>query len=127
MKTIIIDSVEYNLVRVDEVPEPPENILQYIEGKRLEWKAEEPKEMTWNDAMELYKDNPEGWRLPTRVELLQAYVDGVGGFASLYYWSSSEHVAGNAWVQVFLNGDQFDYSKFDSYRVRAVREISNNE
>ena len=64
------------------------------------------------------------WWLPSKDELQKMQENlnnkGVGGFASGYYWSSSEHVADLAWVQSFSNGDQ-GYSKtFPSY-VRPVR------
>jgi hypothetical protein len=48
-------------------------------------------------------------------------VFGIGGFAVNYYWSSSEYDAGYAWGQYFYNGGQYDYYKYNTYRVRAVR------
>ena len=65
------------------------------------------------------------WFLPSKDELHLMYanlkVAGVGGFAGSYYWSSSEYDAGNAWGQYFNGGGQFNYYKFSTYRVRAVR------
>jgi hypothetical protein len=45
-----------------------------------------------------------------------------GGFASGYYWSSSESDAGLAWTQSFLNGSQhYNVAKEDALYVRPVR------
>ena len=65
------------------------------------------------------------WFLPSKDELNLMYenlkVFGVGGFDSVYYWSSSEGDADTAW------GRNFDYSnpglngKYAIIRVRAVR------
>lgn len=68
------------------------------------------------------------WFLPSKGELNLMYVNlhtqSLGGFASYYYWSSSEF-AGNethrAWYQGFANGSQYDYGKSSTYYVRAVR------
>jgi len=43
------------------------------------------------------------------------------GFADTYYWSSSEYLAHNAWFQGFYDGIQNYFSKYSTYRVRAVR------
>jgi uncharacterized repeat protein (TIGR02543 family) len=65
------------------------------------------------------------WFLPSKDELNLMYenleVFGIGGFAVNYYWSSSEYDAGYAWGQYFYNGGQYDYYKYNTYRVRAVR------
>ena len=45
----------------------------------------------------------------------------VGGFASNYYWSSTEFDYGNAWLQFFNLGFQVNYNKGYSNYVRAVR------
>jgi len=65
------------------------------------------------------------WFLPSLDELNlmyeNLYLEGVGGFANVYYWSSSETDATHAW------GRNFDYSnpgnngKYAITRVRAVR------
>jgi hypothetical protein len=66
------------------------------------------------------------WFLPSLGELKLMYNNlleaGVGGFASSYYWSSTEHVSLSAWLQDFNYGTQ-SLSNKDStnIRVRAVR------
>jgi len=72
------------------------------------------------------------WYLPSKEELDLMYqnkatidatagVNGGSGFASAYYWSSTEYSNYGAWMQYFDNGCQFDGSKLNSGYVRAVR------
>ena len=63
------------------------------------------------------------WYLPSKDELNKLYQNrvAVGGFASAYYWSSTESSSGNAWLQYFVNGAQYNPNKIDSRRVRAIR------
>jgi hypothetical protein len=66
-----------------------------------------------------------GWYLPSKDELnlLYAQKDAgvVGGFASNYYWSSSQSSSSIAWSQDFDGGGQVGDDKGDTGRVRAVR------
>jgi hypothetical protein len=65
------------------------------------------------------------WYLPSIDELeqlyLNLYVNGIGGFNSAYYWSSTEDDAYGAWKFNFTNGDAYYSFKYDTYYVRAVR------
>lgn len=69
--------------------------------------------------------NNSGWRLPNKEELNLMYVNlhenNIGNLAVDYYWSSSEYHNYYAWVQNFLNGLQYNHSKYNSLRVRAIR------
>ena len=60
--------------------------VQKIPAKTLEWGNASEKELTWKEAKEWCKQQGDGWRMPTRIELLQAYEDN---------WSSTE-VSGTA-------------------------------
>ena len=63
------------------------------------------------------------WYLPSKYELNLLYLQktAVGGFATAYYWSSTEYDNVGAWVQAFDNGVHGIYSKnYPSY-VRAIR------
>jgi hypothetical protein len=67
-----------------------------------------------------------GWYLPSQDELnllyLQKDAGVVGGFASGYYWSSSQDGSYYAWLQGFGGGSQSaSASKNTTLRVRAVR------
>ena len=55
------------------------------------------------------------------MKLMYDNLQGVGGFVADYYWSSSERNAGNAWSQVFGDGNQLDTSKNGTPYVRPVR------
>ena len=63
------------------------------------------------------------WYLPSKYELNLLYLQktAVGGFASAYYWSSTENVINIAWIQYFGDGNQYNSNKFITYSVRAVR------
>ena len=63
------------------------------------------------------------WYLPSKYELNLLYLQktAVGGFASAYYWSSTEGHNGNAWTQDFGDGFQLNNGKLATHRVRAVR------
>jgi hypothetical protein len=63
--------------------------------------------------------------LPTISELRIAYEQNVGGFASSYYWSSSEYNSYYVWNRAFYNGYQYYFnSKSYSARVRACRDVA---
>ena len=63
------------------------------------------------------------WYLPSKDELNKLYINksAIGGFASAYYWSSSEYPTSLAWFQYFVNGAQGNGPKLTTYYVRAVR------
>ena len=63
------------------------------------------------------------WYLPSKYELNLLYLQkiAVGGFASAYYWSSTENNISNAWIQAFDSGNQTNNLKLFTNRVRAVR------
>ena len=79
--------------------------------------------MNWDEAIVACKKLGTGWRLPTKDELYMLYKnkEEIGGFASNYYWSSSEYDKSNAWHQDFFSGYQGNYNKYSTYYVRAVR------
>ena len=71
------------------------------------------------------------WFLPSKDELNKLYenigqgnalgLGNVGGFASSYYWSSSQADSKDAWRQSFSSGFQPNNYKFSNFPVRAVR------
>lgn len=91
--------------------------------------------MHWHKAKKACARLGDGWRLPTKEELMILYEnkDIIGGFINLAYWSSSE--AGFvtysnfgrkycAWIQSFKYGKQNKTAK-EMYRcrVRPVRDF----
>ena len=79
--------------------------------------------MDWYEAMEACADLGDGWRLPTKDELNVLYQnkDKIGGFAIVYYWSSTEDGGSSAWGQLFDDGTQGYGNKNGNTYVRAVR------
>ena len=63
------------------------------------------------------------WYLPSKDELNKLYLNrsAIGGFASYYYWRSTEYVYSRAWYQSFDDGDQIQAMKDVTYYVRAIR------
>ena len=65
------------------------------------------------------------WYLPSKNELSRLYVNraAVGGFASAWYWSSSQETGfvDLAWYASFNDGFLYRGIKSDTNRVRAVR------
>ena len=79
----------------------------------------------WNSAMKHCEDLGDGWRLPTKEELIILYEnkDKIGGFAITYYWSSTDFANVFAWIQGFSFGAQNNTVKAVTENVRAVRSI----
>jgi len=73
----------------------------------------------WRSKRSGYKD----WFLPSKDELNELYKQKslVGGFANVFYWSSSEASSDYAWDQYFYDGHQGRYGKLYPDYVRAVR------
>lgn len=68
----------------------------------------------------------DNWFLPSKEELNLMYQqkEVIGGFASDFYWSSSEYNSGSAWYQDFDTGRHYnDYGKSANLRLRAVRSF----
>jgi hypothetical protein len=73
----------------------------------------------------------EDWFLPSKEELNLMHknigngnvfgLGNIGGFASSFYWSSSEVDENKAWMQDFYNGNQLSMMKDYLDYVRAIR------
>ena len=63
------------------------------------------------------------WYLPSKYELNLLYAQKtlIGGFATYYYWSSTESGIYYAWVKHFDDGYQNDLGKYATHYVRAIR------
>lgn len=92
-----------------------------------EYGASDPYNNTGNYAARLADRYEYGgyddWFLPSKDELNEMYQkkEEIGGFASNYYWSSSEYGSYDAWTQIFYNGNQNYDGKGHGLRVRAAR------
>lgn len=89
----------------------------------------EPYQSKTNYAAKLCSDLEFGgyddWFLPSHDELnlmyTNLYLNGVGGFSSGSYWSSSEEGINNSWAMIFSAGAYDNNVKFSDLGVRAVR------
>jgi len=65
------------------------------------------------------------WYLPSKDELNLMYqnlaLKGMGGFASVYYWTSTHSAGRNAWAEHMGTGQQIPIDGLKKYYVRAVR------
>ncbi|OYT13117.1 MAG: hypothetical protein B6I19_06770 [Bacteroidetes bacterium 4572_114] len=74
---------------------------------------------------ELELNGYDDWYLPSKDELNKLYLskDLIGGFASFYFWSSSEFGSTYVWGQSFVSGTQTFTNKDGNCHVRAVRSF----
>jgi len=65
------------------------------------------------------------WYLPSLDELMKLYANRtiIGGFSTVFYWSSSEGSSSIAWGQSFASGYQYADGKYLVPYVRAVRSF----
>lgn len=91
---------------------------------------DEPEQMNWYDAMKKYKDNPEGWRLPTKEEwgaifenmeeINKAFVRaGKKLLPKGWYWSSSENSYYYAWI-AYLDNSGLGYGNKINSNIYVV-------
>jgi len=116
-------TLESLAARIDAL-EGKKTTIQEIPAKTLEWGAEAPKRMTWDEAVQWCESQGEGWRLPNIAELLQAYWGKVEGFTqSSIYWSSTTYPANYTFAMFVSFGYGLagnDGKALSSY-VRCVR------
>jgi len=95
--------------------------------KQLQFGETAEKKMNWQKANDYCKSLGKGWRLPTRIELIEMYDSGkVDGFKTdAYYWSSTTYVIATeyAWFVDFYHGNVNSSNKEIRYYVRQAREI----
>ncbi len=100
-----------------------ENIIQTTPATKIEWGATCDRELEWEEAKEWCKKQGDGWRLPTRVELLQAFKDKIDGFRLGYYWSNNEYSPTGAWSQYLSTINHCSVTKSNYNYVRCVRDL----
>ncbi|GLR18238.1 Lcl C-terminal domain-containing protein [Portibacter lacus] len=87
---------------------------------------------SWHEAQDFISDpdnhSADGdefrdWRMPTKYELNEMYLQkvAIGDFFNSFYWSSTGADAENAWGQFFGNGAQNFFKHNNGFFVRAVR------
>ena len=75
-------------------------------GKILVAEHDFVKKMFWNEATDSCKALGDGWRLPTKDELNEMYLNKIQlkGFAKAIYWSGTKVNDENVWTQYFGDG-----------------------
>jgi len=92
----------------------------------LKWHKDTVK-MNWFNAVAYCENLGKGWRLPSRIELLELYDSGKHkdlNFEEDRYWSITTYDfnPGGAWSVAFYHGSDLScYDKSNEYYVRAVR------
>ena len=86
--------------------------------------------LTWSEAKSACRNLGNGWRLPSKAELLMIYelkyklnsvLIAVGNeFVDAWYWSADEDNSDCAWFVIMNNGLTLNRSKFNRIYVRAV-------
>lgn len=111
---------------------PSEPTVRSVKVGDLEWQADVPdQKMTWAEAKEYAASLGDGWRLPTRTELLTLVDDTKHNPAcsafpdcpSECFWTSTPWAGSSsyAWSVLFDFGFSTDYLVVFSARVRCVR------
>ena len=91
-----------------------------IPAKTLYWGETSKEQMTWEAAKEWCKKN--GGRLPTLIELQQAYADKVDGFVAGNYWSVAQYDSTFAYFVSFSYCTTSYFPKTYAFYVRCVYE-----
>ena len=94
-----------------------ERTKQIIPEKTIYWGETAEKDMNWEDAKEWCE--AQGGRLPTLVELLEAY-ENVDDFIASYYWSATESGSTDAYSVNLSNCTTLNYDKTSADNVRCV-------
>jgi serine/threonine protein kinase len=98
-----------------------------MSGQNLEVYSRDLTKMNWYDAQNACKKLGAGWRLPTKEELeqmyLQLYKKSKGNFQSALYWSNTESGLYVAWSFHFSFGTTNFDDKRTKFLVRAVRAL----
>lgn len=90
-----------------------------IPVKTLIWGESSKEKMTWEEAKKWCEE--QGGRMPTRLELLQAYEDKVEGFKEDLYWSATESNSTFAYYVNFNYGGTYLFYKTFAYYVRVIK------
>ena len=91
-------------------------------------------ECSWSKAKQWCRNHGDGWRLPTKDELLVIYTNKLdvnywlkrcnsGILKDSWYWTSTEYNSDYAWLVGMNDGDTSYYAKSYHYYVRAVYEF----
>ncbi len=91
--------------------------------KTLEWGETSEEEMNWKEAKEWCERKKNDWRMPTRLELIEAYDNKMEGFEPNGYWSADTYQPSRTYAYCvdFCNGLSYVNTKPSPNYVRCVR------
>jgi len=95
---------------ISEIPCLAQRLTIQVDGWSIQIANNDlPNQMTWREAMNACDNLGNGWRIPTKKELVamfeQLHQNGRGNFnVDDWYWSSNKNQAGSAWYLSFDNG-----------------------
>ena len=103
-------------------------LIVTVSGNRVEVASSDLGSLDWISAKNQCATLGNGWRLPTKEELIVVYNElhknGKGDFSANWYWSSSELAGNKAWSVNFANGIVSNgNSQSLNAQVRAVRDL----
>jgi len=98
-----------------------------VNGKKIEVLHEDAGRMDLEMAVASCRRMGDGWRLPTKEELMamytQLHAQGRGGFQNAWYWSSTFLNTQGAWLVGFEQGDDAHFGQIDDeFILRPVRD-----
>ena len=125
-----VAALEAKVAALTGAPDKPE--IRSVKVGELEWQADvADKRMTWQEAKDYAANLGNGWRLPTRTELLTLvddtrYDPACSVFPDCtgeWFWTSTPWAGSSsyAWVVSFGNGVASYLGVGNNYRVRCVR------
>jgi len=123
MKTLEGLEAQLALLRAELEDDMKEPIIYKHPAMTFQVHSTNLGEMTWYEAEKACAKLGDGWRLPTRAELLFMYETQSAAIAGRGNWCSIELVSNYAWTQNMFYGHQSLNKKTDLYNVRAVRTI----
>ena len=97
----------------------------------LQWTSVQAKSQTWQMARatcgDLSWNGAQGWRLPTKNDLVAAFEHGIrfagSSFDELLFWSSSSYSRGSdyRWIMDLMEGEALPGYKNDDYAVLCIK------
>lgn len=98
----------------------------------IEISSDPGSSVTWDNAITYCTDKGNGWRLPSKNELMYLWglapsFAGNTAFAANPYWSTTQVDDSDVWYVDFGLGFVFAYEKTNSYYVRCVKDKETTE
>ena len=112
--------------------EPADSTTDGLGNTNNLYNSDPPTNLAANFCHDLIKTGYSDWYLPARTELnaLNNQRTIIGGFASSYYWTSTEYNVSPyyyAYVQVFSGTTQTYVTKVTPYYYRCIRQYYNSQ